>query len=163
MNLIRKHQTGMLSPTGDEGLKKQVTEIFRMTTAGDQKLLKVSIFSPDRFIRDFLQGILAYQGYKCIGAAELQDNILDLPFPGDQVVFLDGAYWSAGHDPEHLRNWVNLCAQAGIPLVVLANRKGESDFRAIQKINGCQVLWKPLDYRQVGQVMAQLGFEPGEI
>ena len=69
----RKHQTSMLCSSHDEEFNKRETEFLGYQATGNQKTLKVGIFSPDRFIRDFLQGILTFQGYQCIDAQEGQD------------------------------------------------------------------------------------------
>jgi hypothetical protein len=151
----RKHQTSMLCSSHDEEFKKRETEFLGYQATGNQKTLKVGIFSPDRFIRDFLQGILTFQGYQCIDAQEGQDVFWNMtPHPG-QVVFLDGLYL-LGHESEAARHRVQEFAQAGMKVMVLVDRRWDADLAPKWKVAGCRIVWKPLDYWQVGQVMAQM-------
>lgn len=121
----------------------------------NQQVLKILIFSPDRYVREFLQGILAFQGYRHIDARDLQGSCFDLTPDSDQVVIVDGVYLM-GVESEGIGDQVQRLVQEGVHLMVLADRQLKSDFTAIQSTRGCQVLCKPLDYRQVGQVMAQI-------
>lgn len=140
---------------GDEDFEKQETEILGYKTTGHQKILKVAIFSPDRFVKDFLQGILAFQGYQCIDANNGLDVFWNMTVHPHQVVFLDGLYL-LGDESEEVCHRVQECIQAGMNVMVLAGLRWNADFSQSWKVDGCRVLWKPLDYRQIGQVMAQM-------
>ena len=72
--------------------KKSEKEILGYMTSGNQQLLQIAIFSPDRFTRDFLKEILAFQGYQCTKTGDFQDIVNDLTLSVNHVVFLDGWY-----------------------------------------------------------------------
>ncbi len=156
MPLMKKwFQPAGFSSSENEISTEWEKEILGYNPSENQQVLKVSIFSPDRCVREFLQGILAFQGYQQIHATDLQGSCFDLTSHSDQVVILDGAYLM-GIESEGIGGQVQRLVQEGVHLLVLADRQLKSDFTAIQRTKGCQVLWKPLDYRQVGQVMAQI-------
>ncbi len=156
MQLLRKDlQSSRCCSVDNEKFKKIGEEILGKEITNNQQLLKFSIFSPDRFVRDFLKGMLVFQGYTCVDVADLQGLAWDLSLHQEQVVFLDGLYL-VGSEAENIRSYVQQFTQAGGQVVVLANRPGDAALMAIQNTGGCQVMWKPLDYRQVGQVMVHI-------
>ena len=143
------------SSTRDEISTEWRKGIIGYDPLGSQQVLKVSIFSPDRYVREFLQGILAFQGYQHIHATDLQGSCFGLTTYSDQVVIFDGMYLT-GVESEGIGDQIQLLVQQGVHFLVLADRQLKSDFIATQMTRGCQILWKPLDYRQVGQLMAQI-------
>mgnify|MGYP000642752298 FL=1 len=156
MQPVRKDsQSSNLFPKKIDNCKELGDGILRQETSGNQQLLKVSIFSPDRFIRDFLKGILTFQGYRCANVDDIQGIVWDFSVHEEQVVFLDGRYFE-GSEAEHVRRSVQQFTQAGGHVMILASRHEDAALMAIQNTGGCQILWKPLDYRQVGQVMAHM-------
>ena len=150
------------SPPGDEDFEKRETGHLGYKATGHQQVLKVAIFSPDRFVRDFLQGILTFQGYLCIDAHDGQDVFWNMALHSHQVVFLDGLYLLA-EESEAVCHRAREFIQAGMNVMVLADRRWNAGFAQSWKVDGCMILWKPLDYRQIGQVMAQIGFGIGEV
>ena len=146
------------SLSGGEDFGKRRLEILE----GREKIHQVAIFSPDRFVRDFLKGILVFQGYQCIGASDDQDLFWNMNLHQNQVVFLDGLYLLGG-DAEAARYRTQDYIQAGMKVMVLVDRRWDSEMTRAWEMEGCQIVWKPLDYRQLGVVMAQIGFEPKEM
>ncbi len=126
------------------------------------KVHQLMIFSPDRFVRDFLKGILVFQGYECMEVSDDPFLIQNITFHPNQVVFFDGLYF-LGEESRLAQcralNWV----RAGMKVMILADRRWDSKMIREWEMRGYQILWKPLDYRQLSVVMAQIGFEPKEV
>ncbi len=148
-------QSADFSLSGNETSTEWGKAILGYKPSESQQVLKVSIFSADRYVREFLHGILAFQGYRHIDARDLQGSCFDLTSDSNQVVIVDGVYLM-GVESEGIGDQIQRLIQEGAHLLVLADGQLKSDFIAIQRTRGCQILWKPLDYRQVGQVMAQI-------
>ncbi|MDH5427868.1 MAG: hypothetical protein OEZ57_03450 [Nitrospirota bacterium] len=147
------------SLSGGENVEEQRIEVFSDQAMGSQKVHQVVIFSPDRFVRDFLKGILVFLGYECVGASDDQALFSSMTLYPSQVVFLDGLYL-LGDDSVSVRYHTQECIRAGIKVMVLADRRWDSEMTRAWEMGGCQIVWKPLDYRQLSVVMAQIGFEP---
>jgi len=120
--------------------------------------MTVLILSPNPLIRTFLQEILAFQGYQSEDATGPDEVFGKSIPPSGQVVFLDGVYL-LGFESDEVSHRVQEFIQSAECVVLLADRRWNDDLRTrMMSVEGYQILWKPLDYRQVGQVMAQLGF-----
>jgi hypothetical protein len=139
----------------EEGPEKTMTDTWRGQATGLQKIRPVTIFSPDRFVRDFLQGMLVFQGYQCIGTHDGEETFWNMTIHRDQVVFWDGLYL-LGNESETARHRVQKFVQAGMSVMMLADRRWGADFARIWAGGEGRILWKLLDYRQVRQVMAQI-------
>ena len=145
----------MLGSTSNAVSEKLEKAILGYMTSGNQQFLQIAIFSPDRCIRDFLKEILAFQGYQCTKTGDFQNIVHDVTPSVNRIVFLEGWYLMSPESEGVLRR-VQLLTQVGVHVLVLANRQQETDLVALQNTYRWQILWKPLDYRQVGQVMAQM-------
>ena len=156
MSLVEKQlAVSIFYSTSNAVFKKSEKEILGHMTSGNQQFLQIAIFSPDRCIRDFLEEILAFQGYQCTKTGDFHAIVDDLTPSANHVVFLDGWYL-VGPESEGVLSRVQLLSQAGVYVLVLADRQRDTDLMAIQNTYRWQILWKSLDYRQVGQVMAQM-------
>jgi hypothetical protein len=158
MPLVEKQlAVSMLRSTSNAVSEKVENEILGYMTSKNQQFLQIAIFSPDWVVRDFLHGILVFQGYHCTKIGEFQDIVHDLPAFVNHVVFLDGWYL-VGPELEGVLSRAQLLSQAGVRVFVLADRdrQWDPDLATMQNSYGWGILWKPLDYRQVGQVMAQM-------
>ncbi len=134
--------------------------VYRST--GNQQLVKISIVSPDPMIRTFLHGILAFQGYQCEVNMGLHEFLSEMvPSPG-KIVFLDGAYVT-GIESDAVRHQVQKLVEASVEFVVLTEQRLDTDLTRVLNPRRFQIVWKPLDYRQIGQAMAQIGFGIGEV
>ena len=156
MQSVKKHVQASTRFTFErEGTGKFGQEILENKTSGKVQNHTISIFSPDRFIQDFLHGILIFQGHKSVEVKEIQEIFWELSFDTEQLVFLDGAYL-VGPEAKSIRYRIQQFAQAGVKILVLADRRQAIDLTGIHNTKRCQILWKPLDYRQVGQAIAQI-------
>ena len=158
MRQSKKTQISTLGIIDSEDFGKLEKKILGCKTSRSQKLITVLILSPNPLIRTFLQEILAFQGYQSEDATELDEVFGKSIPPSGQVVFLDGVYL-LGFESDEVSHRVQEFIQSGERVVLLADRRWNDDLRTrMRSVEGYQILWKPLDYRQVGQVMAQLGF-----
>lgn len=145
-----------------EGCETTKSENAVYQSTGNQEFVTISIVSPDPMIRTFLHGILSFQGYQCEVNLELQEFLSEkFPFP-KEIVFLDEAY-VMGIELDAVRYRLQELVQAGGKLVVLTGRWLEADLARVLNPGKFQMVWKPLDYRQIGQAMAQIGFGIGEV
>ncbi len=156
MLLIEKQlAVSMLCSMSNAVSEKLDKELLRYMISGNQQHLHIEIFSPDQLIRDFLREILDFQGYHCTTIGDLQDIVDNVTPSVKHVVFLDGLYL-VGPESESALNRMQLLSQAGVHLFVMADRRWDIDLVAIESTCRLQMLWKPLDYRQVGKMMAQM-------
>ena len=129
--------------------------IFGSKALRNQSPRQIWIVSPDWLIQDFLYGILTFQGQSHIKVRELQEIFCDRLMQSDDIMFLDGVYLM-GPESERVRGRVQVLTQAGVHVLVLVERLREADVEVIWDAQGYQLLRKPLDYRKVGQVIAQM-------
>ena len=120
-----------------------------------QPNVEVSILSPDPLIQTFLEGILAFQGFKPENFLYHRESWWKETSRLGQVVFLDGAYFMSA-ESDAIERCLQDFIERGSYFIVLAERGSACGFA--EKFRGCghQMLWKPLDYRQIGQVIARI-------
>ena len=131
-------------------------------STGNKQLVTISIVSPDPMIRTFLHGILSFQGYQCEVNMELQEWLSKKLSSPREIVFLDEAY-VLGMELDAVRYRLQELVQAGGKFLVLTDRWLEADLERVLNPGKFLMVWKPLDYRQIGQAMAQIGFGLGEV
>ncbi len=145
-----------------EGCETTNSENAVYQSTGNRQFVTISIVSPDPMIRTFLHGILSFQGYQCEVNMELQEW-LSKKFPSPrEIVFLDEAY-VMGIELDTVRYRLQELVQAGGKSLLLTDRRLEADLARILNPGKFLMVWKPLDYRQIGQAMAQIGFGIGEV
>ncbi len=161
MRLTREDQSTVFCPSPQEAMGSLGRKAMCGQKVRIQNNRQTVILSQDPLIRLFLWEILRFQGYESERLTGLHEFFSErLPYPG-QLVFLDGAYLR-GMEFNANRHWVQEFVQAGIKLVVLADKPLGPDLTKVLKSQETQILWKPLDYRQVGAVMARIGWMLGE-
>jgi len=158
----REHQTIVLclpTPGNAEKLERKVIERGPVRIKKNREAL---IISPDPLIRAFLSEILTFQGYESSLPTSLHECLLEMIPSEGQMVFLDAAYLM-GMELEANRHWGQELVQAGVKLVMVAEQQLGADLTSVLNIQGAQILWKPLDFRQVGEVMARIGYMPEKV
>ncbi len=116
---------------------------------------EVSVLSPDPLVRIFLQGILKFQGFQCKDIACYQDLFLNEESFVGQVVFIEGSYL-VGSQADFIQPRVEELVQKGVYFLILVEQSSDIDFSEFFNHGAYQILRKPLDYRKVGQAMAQV-------
>ena len=153
---IQQQNSGLCVPQGNS-LQAFSRETNKGQMDGEWKKKSALIFSGDHMINAFLQEVLAFQGYECVVETELDDGcFFERNFSKKQLVFIDETCFVGRHS-QRVHAQVELFARQGIRVVLLAEPQGGTDLNSIETIGAWQILWKPLDYRQVGQALAQLG------
>ena len=136
MPLVEKQlAVSMFCSTSNAVSEKSEKKILGYITSGNQEFLQIAIFSPDRCIRDFLKEILVFQGYQCMKTGDFQNMVHDVTPSVNRVVFLDGWYLMRPESEGVLRR-VQLLTQVGVHVLVLADRRRDTDLMAIQ--NTCR-------------------------
>ncbi len=146
---------GTLSSMEDEEFEYFVSGFGEEHGVTSQNFGEVAILSPDPLVRTFLQGILRFQGFQSRDLSGCLDALWKDSLSAGQVVFLDSAYLENSED-DHVRQRLQEFAQNGVYFVVLADQNWNENADQFFQSGGCQVLRKPLDYRKIGQAMAQV-------
>ncbi len=148
-------QASMLCPIEDEQFDNFGPGIGEGVTLTSQNCREVCILSPDPLVRGFLRGILRFQGFQSKDVSDCQDVFWNEIPSSKQVVFIDGSYLGDS-ESDHIRLRVQEFVQRGVYFVVLADQKWSMNFAQFFNNGAYQILWKPLDYRKIGQAMAQV-------
>ncbi|MDH5562435.1 MAG: hypothetical protein OEY91_02275 [Nitrospirota bacterium] len=159
MRQSKKNQGSALCTPDVEESGKSERRILAYKTSKSRQFLTVLILSPNPLLRTFLHEILAFHGYQSEDVRGHHDVFGEIIPQAGQMVFLDGVYL-LGLESDEISDRVQKFIQSGVCVVVLADRRWDADFIRTLNSGGYQVLWKPLDYRQISQVMAQFGVEP---
>lgn len=118
----------------------------------------IVILSPHQMVRTFLKGMLLFQGYQSNTETTLDTLLSENMLRSGQIVFLDGVYLT-GSESERVCQRVEDLQHAGVCFVVVAEERLEQRLSKILEPHRIPILWNPLDYRQVGDVMAQMELE----
>lgn len=112
---------------------------------------RILIISEDSMVRDFLGQMVRLFGYDSQVFCEWPLGNLWQSGQGVDAIFLEGNVWTRWQD---LRREAAFPGQ-GAPMIVVVARESQVDQLLKQQVGVFRVLQKPLDYRQMGDIMEE--------
>ena len=120
-----------------------------MNTTG----VKVLIMSGNSFVTDFLRGLVEAHGYETEEVQNFQQTLAQESKIRPHVAFIDDSCLEM-KDIKNLQLKTMYLTQAGVLTVLLASQQTKQQIGQLPTSNLLQILDKPVDYLQIGQIMA---------
>ena len=140
---------------GGDVLKETARTIVMRTIPTDAKRVKVLIVSRNPFITDFLGGVVEAHGYETEEVSDFHEALMQVQNGWPHVVFIDESCLAMDNFKNFQLRTQNLI-QEGVPIVLLADEQTKQHAERLSKIKFFRIVRKPVGYRQIGQVMADL-------
>ena len=115
--------------------------------------IKVLIVSGNSFITDFLRGLVEAHGYETDEVQAFQETLVQESKIRPHVVFIDDSCLEM-KDMKNFQLKTLHLTQAGVLTVLLASQQTKQQIGQFPTGNFLQILDKPVDYIQIGQIMA---------
>ncbi len=161
---IRTGITGTLN-TSITSLKRTEVigreELFSTVRNQDQRRMwmdatgiKVLIVSGNSFVTDFLRGLVEAHGYETEEVQAFQETLVQETTIRPHVVFIDDSCLQM-KDIKNLQQKTLHLTQAGVLTVLLVSEQTKPHIEQLSTMKFLQILDKPVDYLQIGQIMAE--------
>ena len=121
----------------------------------DAKQVKVLIVSRNPFITDFLGGLVEAHGYETQEVSGFYAALVQVRNGWPHVVFIDESCLEMENFKNFQLRTRNLI-QEGAPIVLLADEQTKQHVEQLHKMKFFRIVRKPVGYRQISQVMADL-------
>ncbi len=119
----------------------------------DETGIKVLIMSGNSFVTDFLRGLVEAHGYETEEVPTFQKTLVQESTIRPHVVFIDDSCLEI-KDMKNFQLQTLHLTQAGVLTVLLASQQTKQQIGQFTAGNFLQILDKPVDYLQIGQIMA---------
>ncbi len=147
ISLKRTETIGRDDPFSTVG-KKDMSRMS-MDAAG----IKVLIVSGNSFVTDFLRGLVEAHGYETEEAQAFQGTLVQESKIRPHVAFIDDSCLEMKDIKNFQLKTLHL-TQAGVLTVLLASEQTKQVIEQLPTMKFFQILEKPVDYIQIGQIMA---------
>ncbi len=115
--------------------------------------VKVLIVSGNSFVTDFLRGLVEAHGYETEEVQAFQETLVEESMIRPHVAFIDDSCLEI-KDIKNIQLKTLQLTQAGVLTVLLASEKTKQHIEQLPTMKFLQILEKPVDYLQIGQIMA---------
>ncbi len=115
--------------------------------------IKVLIVSGNSFVTDFVRGLVEAHGYEAEEVQAFQEVLLQQSTIRPHVAFIDDSYLEMQGMKNFQQETLHL-TQAGVLTVLLAGEQTKLHIEQLPTMKFLQILDKPVDYLQIGQIMA---------
>jgi len=121
----------------------------------DPKGVRVLIVSSNPFVTDFLQGLVEAHNYDTAVVTDFSEAFVQVQNGFAHVVFIDDSCLEMENFKNFQLRTQNLI-QEGVPIILLADEQTKQDVERLPTMKLFRIVRKPVGYRQIGQVMADL-------
>ena len=119
----------------------------------DSSGVKVLIVSGNSFVTDFLRGLVEAHGYETEEVQAFEGTLVQESNIRPHVAFIDDSCLEL-KDLKNFQLKILHLTQAGILTVLLASEQTKQHIEQLPTMKFFQILEKPVDYLQIGQIMA---------
>lgn len=119
----------------------------------DKTGIKVLIVSGNSFVTDFLRGLVEAHGYETEEVQAYQEVLVQESKIRPHVAFIDDSCLEM-KDMKNFQLTTLHLTQAGVLTVLLASEQTKLHIEQLPTMKCLQILDKPVDYIQIGQIMA---------
>ncbi len=115
--------------------------------------IKVLIVSGNSFVTDFLRGLVEAHGYETEEVQSFQETLMQESKIRPHVAIIDDSCLEM-KDMKNFELRTLYLTQTGVLTVLLASEQTKQMIKKLPSMKFLQILEKPVDYLQIGQVMA---------
>ena len=109
----------------------------------------------DPFVTDFLRGLVAIHGYETEVVLDFHQAYVRVRRGFAHVVLIDDACFGIGNFKKFLQRTQKLI-QEGVPVILLTDEHTRLHLQRHSSVKFFGIMRKPIGYRQIGQVLADL-------
>ncbi len=135
------------------GHPQEVGDWNRWTESTQGEGIKVLIVSGNSFVTDFLRGLVEAHGYETEEAQAFRETLVQESKIRPHVAFIDDSCLEM-KDIKNFQLKTLQLTQAGVLTVLLASEQTKQVIEQLPTMKFFQILEKPVDYIQIGQIMA---------
>jgi CheY-like chemotaxis protein len=140
---------------GKDAFKETTRIIVMRPNPMDPKGVKVLIVSSNPFVTDFLKGLVEAHDYATAVVSDFSEAFVQMQNGFAHVVFIDDSCLEMKSFKNFQLRAQNLI-QEGVPIILLADEQTKQRVERLPAMKFFRIVRKPVGYRQIGQVMADL-------